>query len=244
MGFFKGLSFNLQGLRFGLKHPRLMVLGLVRFAVILAVTAVCGALVIVYYRQIAGAVWSPPDSAWLGWLWTLFSWIVALMLFGGSALVAFLLSQLLFAVFIMDLMSRKTEQILSGGEQNPPEMPFVAYWWFLVRQEIPRAVLPVLIALVLMGVGWMTPVAPLTSVLSPLAAAVFLAWDNTDLLPARRLETFSARFGFLLRTLPLHLGFGLWFLIPLLNVLFLSFAPVGATMVHLEREKEGSARGG
>lgn len=235
MGFFKGLSYNLQGLRFGLKHPGLMLLGLIRFAVILAVTAVCAILVVVYYREIAGAIWSQPEVAWLRWLWHLFSWIVALMLLGGSALAGFLLSQILFAVAIMDLMSRKTERLISGAEQSPPSMPAVPYFFFLLRQEIPRAVLPVVLALVLMGLGWMTPLSFVTSVISPLIAVVFLAWDNTDLLPARRMEAFSGRFRFLLRTLPLHLGFGLWFLIPLLNVLFLSFAPVGGTMMHIDR---------
>ncbi|MCF8052900.1 MAG: EI24 domain-containing protein [Desulfobacterales bacterium] len=236
MGFFKGLSYNLKGLRFGLNHPRLMLLGLIRFAVILSVTVLCAILVVVYYREIAGAIWAQPQIAWLSWLWHLFSWIVALMLFGGAALAGFLISQILFAVVIMDLMSRKTEQLISGSEQDPPSMPAIPYFFFLLRQEIPRAVLPVLFALVLMGLGLMTPFSPVTSVISPLAAVVFLAWDNTDLLPARRMESFSKRFRFLLRTLPLHLGFGLWFLIPLLNVLFLSFAPVGATMVHLERD--------
>jgi len=236
MGFFKGFSYNLKGLRFGLKHPRLMLLGLIRFAVILAVTAVCAILVVVYYREIAGAIWAQPEITWLKWLWHLFSWFVALMLLGGSALAGFLLSQVLFAVVIMDLMSRKTEQLISGTEQSPPAMPAVTYFFFLLRQEIPRAVLPVMLALVLMGLGLMTPLSPVTSVASPLVAVAFLAWDNTDLLPARRMETFSERFRFFLRTLPLHLGFGLWFLIPFLNVLFLSFAPVGATMVHLERD--------
>jgi CysZ protein len=42
------------------------------------------------------------------------------------------------------------------------------------------------------------------------------------------------RFRFLLKTLPFHLGFGLLFLVPALNILLLSFAPVGATLYYLE----------
>ncbi len=238
MGFFKGISYNIKGLRFGLKNPGLMLLGLVRFGVILAVTALCAAAVIAYYRQIAAAVWAVPETTWLVWLWHLFSWLVALMLFGASALAAFLLSQLLFSVMIMDLMSRKTEKLLTGTEQKPADMPFFRYFFYLLRQEVPRALLPVAAALGLMVVGWVTPLAPLTTAGSTLAAVVFLAWDNTDLVPARRLEPFSSRFRFLLRSLPLHLGFGIWFLIPVVNVLFLSFAPVGATMVHVDRTAE------
>jgi CysZ protein len=49
------------------------------------------------------------------------------------------------------------------------------------------------------------------------------------------MEPFRERFKFLLRYLLFHLGFGLWFLIPVLNILFLSFAPVGATLFYLEQ---------
>jgi CysZ protein len=65
---------------------------------------------------------------------------------------------------------------------------------------------------------------------------VFLAWDNTDLPFARRMAPFKHRFAFLLKTLPFHLGFGLPFLIPVLNALLLSFAPVGATLFQIEKE--------
>jgi CysZ protein len=95
-------------------------------------------------------------------------------------------------------------------------------------------VIPVLIALILMILGWLTPLAPVLTIISSLAAAIFLAWDNTDLIPARRIEPFGSRFKFLLKNLSFHLGFGLWFLIPGLNIIFLSFAPVGATLYYIE----------
>jgi CysZ protein len=105
---------------------------------------------------------------------------------------------------------------------------------FLVRQEIPRSVIPILLTLIVMAVGWLTPLGPFTAVLSAAIAAAFLAWDNTDLIPARQLLPFGRRFRFLVKTLPFHLGFGIWFLIPFANILFLSFAPVGATLYYLE----------
>ncbi len=77
---------------------------------------------------------------------------------------------------------------------------------------------------------------PLLAILSSCIAAVFLAWDNTDLVPARRLVSFKDRFSFLKKNLLFHLGFGLLFLIPVANILFLSFAPVGATIYHLEKK--------
>ena len=72
MGFFKGFAYNLKGLRFGLKNPALMLMGVVRFVVILLVTALCAVLVIAYYRDIAGVVWTLPESPWLVWLCTCF----------------------------------------------------------------------------------------------------------------------------------------------------------------------------
>jgi CysZ protein len=73
-------------------------------------------------------------------------------------------------------------------------------------------------------------------VLSAAAAVIFLAWDNTDLIPARRMVPFAQRFALLRRSLTFHLGFGLWFLIPVVNILFLSFAPVGATLYWVEKQ--------
>jgi CysZ protein len=88
---------------------------------------------------------------------------------------------------------------------------------------------------VLIGLGWLTPLGPIITILSSMAAVIFLAWDNTDLIPARRMAPFRERFRLLMNTLAFHLGFGLLFLIPLLNILFLSFAPVGATLYYIDR---------
>jgi CysZ protein len=109
---------------------------------------------------------------------------------------------------------------------------------FLIRQELPRNIFPVILTLLLMALGWFTPMGPVLTVVGPMAAAIFLAWDNTDLIPARNLQPFGQRFKVLVKTPLFHLGFGLPFLIPVLNLLFLSFAPVGATLYHLDREKK------
>jgi CysZ protein len=109
---------------------------------------------------------------------------------------------------------------------------------FLIKQEIPRATVPVLLTLLLIIVGWLTPLGPVVTIVSSAIAVIFLAWDNTDLIPARRQIPFGDRFRLLRRTLPFHLGFGLPFLIPFLNILFLSFAPVGATLYYIDKNNE------
>lgn len=234
MKLFQGVAYNYKGLMLGLKTPSLLLLGLTRFAVILFFTLVGVGLVLAKYQEIANLMWTRPESPWLVWLWYLVSWLLALLLSGLSSIVAFLIAQLLFSVLIMDYMSRITERKIVGTESAAPDMPWVSYILYLIRQEIPRAALPVCISLVLLVFGWFTPLSPVLTVVSPLVAGVFLAWDNTDLVPARRMEPLRRRFRMLRGELSFHLGFGLCFLIPALNMLFLSFAPVGATLWYLE----------
>lgn len=240
MNLFSGITYNYRGLKLGVKTPRLLALGLARFLIIVVITVALAGLALAYYHEILSLIWDRPESSWILWLWHLVSWFVALLLVGLSAMVSFLISQVLFSVVIMDTMSRITEQRITGKEKKAEGMPWLTYYFYLLRQEIPRAVIPVMFALVLMVLGLFTPLAPVLTILSSLFAAIFLAWDNTDLIPARRLETFGSRFKFLTKTLAFHLGFGLWFLIPVLNIIFLSFAPVGATLYYIERVDGGA----
>jgi CysZ protein len=235
MNLFSGIAYNFRGLKLGVKTPGLLVLGLIRLVIIVVITLVTAALILEYHQEILNLIWGRPESPWLAWLWRLVSWLVALLLVGLSTVVSFLISQFLFNVFIMDAMSRITEQRITGVEKASLHVPWFKYFFYLLRQEIPRAVIPVMILLLLMIVGWFTPLSPVLTVISSLLTGIFLAWDNTDLVPARRLEPFGSRFKFLLRNFNFHLGFGLWFLIPGLNILFLSFAPVGATLFYVER---------
>ena len=124
-----------------------------------------------------------------------------------------------------------------GTAAATPDATLLTQMGFLVRQEIPRNIIPVVLTLLIMVLSWFTPLGPVLTFIGPLAAVVFLAWDNTDLIPARNLVPFGRRFKSLGKTLLFHVGFGLPFLVPVLNLLFLSFAPVGATLYHLDREK-------
>jgi CysZ protein len=155
-----------------------------------------------------------------------------------STVMSYLVSQILFAVFIMDLMSRITEKMIVGAINEPGNMPWWQQFLFLIKQEIPRATIPILLILLLTVIGWLTPFGPIVTLFASAAAVIFLAWDNTDLIPARRRVPFKKRFHILMRALPFHLGFGILFLIPLLNILFLSFAPVGATLYYLDKYNE------
>jgi CysZ protein len=205
---------------------------------VIIITIASAGLILVYHQEILNIIWSEPESNWTAWLWHLVSWLLSAVLVGISAVFSYLISQILFSVVIMDLMSRITEKAISGEVRVPSEIPVWQQFLFLIRQEIPRAILPVLLTLLLIFVGWLTPLGPVVTVVSSAIAVIFIAWDNTDLIPARRQVSFSERFRELRRTLPFHLGFGLLFLIPFLNMLFLSFAPVGAALYYLDKNRD------
>ncbi|MEX1315453.1 MAG: EI24 domain-containing protein, partial [Desulfotignum sp.] len=130
-------------------------------------------------------------------------------------------------------------KIVLGKEVSPVDASWIKTGAYLVAQEIPRAVIPMVITLAVMVAGFFTPLGPVILVVSAVTAGVFLAWDNTDLVPARQMRPFRERLRFLRRHLAFHIGFGLLLIIPWVNILTLSFAPVGATLYHIHKlEKE------
>jgi CysZ protein len=234
MKLFDGITYNIRGFWLGVKTPKLLMLGLIRLAAVIIITILFASLILVYHQEILNLIWTRPESRWLLWLWHLLSWMLSLFLVVLSSVFSYLISQILFCVIIMDTMSIITERLASGQEKEPQKMPLLSRFFYLVKQEIPRTIVPVLLSLFIMGLGWLTPFGPLFTIFSSLIAAIFLAWDNTDLVPARRLYPFKTRFKFFYKNLPFHLGFGLLFLIPIASIFFLSFSPVGATLYYVE----------
>jgi CysZ protein len=235
LSLFSGLLYNFRGLRLGLRTGKLLFWGVIRFVLVLAIMSVLTGLILAYHKEIMELLWTKPESRWIVWLWYLVSWLISLLLVVLAALISFIASQILFSAVIMDHMSRITERLVQGHVTEPKRIPLMALFFYLIKQEIPRAFIPVLFSLLILILGWLTPLGPVLAVVSSAMAAVFLAWDNTDLIPARRLVPFSKRWPLLVKNVFFHLGFGLPFLIPVLNIFFLSFAPVGATLYFIDR---------
>ncbi|WDP88306.1 MAG: EI24 domain-containing protein [Desulfobacter sp.] len=236
MGLFAGIRYNLKGFALALKTPSLLILGLIRFFVVLLLSLALSGMVLYWHNEILAMIWQMPESGWLVYLWQGVSWLLSLVLAALAMVVSYLLAQVFFCVFIMDYMSRITERIVLGREAESISGSWFEFFIHLIRQEIPRAVIPVMISLGLLILGLFTPLSLVVLVVSSVTASLFLAWDNTDLVPARRMVPFRERVGFLKRNLFFHIGFGLLFLIPWVNILFLSFAPVGATLYFIENE--------
>jgi len=232
-----GIRYNLAGLKMGLTTPGLLFLGLLRFFVIILVAIVLGAIILIYHSDIISAIWSKPESFWVVWIWYILSWLISLILIILSSVLSYLLSQCLFSIVIMDRMSRITERIRKGHVTEPGDLSFLGQLMFLIRQEIPRTIIPVLLLLILSVIGWFTPLGPFITIFTSIIAAAVLAWDNTDLVPARRCLKYRNRFGFFIKNFSFHIGFGLLFLVPVINIIFLSFAPVGATLYYIDNHE-------
>lgn len=233
-----GIGYNLKGLKIGLKTPKLLILGLLRFFVVILVAIVLGSIILLYQDSIISMIWEKPESIWIIWLWYLVSWLIILILIICSTVLSYLVSQIIFAVVIMDKMSRITESIERGSVTKQSNLSYWKQLLFLIKQEIPRAVIPVIILLILSVIGWLTPLGPVLTIISSIIAVAFLTWDNTDLVPARRFFNYKKRLGFFIRNFSFHIGFGLLFLIPVFNILSLSFAPIGATLYYLDKTEE------
>jgi CysZ protein len=243
MGFLNGLFFNLRGLKLGLTTGKLLFWGLVRFALLVLIMVALTGLILAYHQDLMSLLWAKPESRWLIWLWHLVSWLASLFLIGLSGIVSFIISQIFFSALVMDHMARITELRMAGTVTEPEKLSLWKSFTSILLQEIPRSVVPLTLSLLILLIGWITPLGPVLTVLSSALAIIFLAWDNTDLIPARKLVPFKERFSFLMKTIPFHLGFGLPFLVPILNIVFLAFAPVGATLYYLEkRGGEGKAK--
>ncbi|MCP3943172.1 MAG: EI24 domain-containing protein [Desulfobacteraceae bacterium] len=239
MNFFHGIKYNIKGFSLALKNPSLLILGLLRFLIVFLLTLFLSGLIFYWHNEILTMIWKAPESGWLIYVWNIVAWLLSIFLVGISVLISYLIAQLFFGVFIMDYMSRITEKIVLGKEVSSDHGSWFQLFFYLICQEIPRAILPLLITFIIMLAGFFTPFSPFILVLSSLIASIFLAWDNTDLIPARRMIPLGTRINFLKQNLLFHLGFGILFLIPWLNILFLSFAPVGATLYYLDKEDPG-----
>jgi CysZ protein len=239
MNFFSGIGYNFRGLWFGIKTPKLFFLGLIRLLAVILLTIFIAGIILYYHRDLLGLLWARPESPWIIWIWYLLSVILFMFLVALAAVVSYLMAQIIFFAIIVDLMSRITERKLTGRVEEPEHVPLLRLFLYLIKQEIPRAVVPIILSIILMILGWILPLGSILILLSSLIAVIFLAWDNTDIVPARRMLKFRERFRFLMSAIPFHLGFGIPFLVPGLNLIFLVFAPVGATMYCIDMYKQG-----
>ncbi|MCP4022278.1 MAG: hypothetical protein GY729_10580, partial [Desulfobacteraceae bacterium] len=105
MDFFLGIKYNLKGVGLGLRTPKLLWLGILRFLVILLLTILLSGLILFWHNEILSLIWKMPETGWLLYVWKIVSWLLSLFLACVSMILSYIIAQLLFCVFIMDYMS-------------------------------------------------------------------------------------------------------------------------------------------
>jgi len=235
----EGFSFNIRGFIISLRNPALLFWGMIRVVLLILVTVIIAGFILSYRVELSGIIWQQPEnSLWQTGLWQIYSWFLSLILMVLAGILAFIVTQLLFSIVIMDYMSQIIEKKITG-KVDAPAFSIYKLLLHLIKQEIPRAIIPLILSFIIMVAGWLSFfMTPVTTLISVLIISTFLAWDNTDLTPSRRFMSLRERFWLFIKNIPFHIGFGLPFLIPIANIIFLSYAPVGGTLYFLEKQEK------
>ena len=88
MNLYYGLKYNIRGVAMALKTPKLLVLGILRFAIVLFFTLFLSGLVLYWHNEILTMIWTMPESGLLLYLWKAVSWILSLFLAGVAMVLS------------------------------------------------------------------------------------------------------------------------------------------------------------
>jgi uncharacterized protein involved in cysteine biosynthesis len=168
----------------------------------------------------------------LQWTVTALSWVAgALLLLWGAALLA-----IPFADWLSELTEPLVEPALAPSTSDLSW--FSRAQWRRIRMDAAKT----LVALTISLLGLVLLSLPLLGLLSPAVLALGIAYQFIGYPQTRREEDVVASLAFVLRHLPLCLGFGLvllpGFAIPFCSALLFPVAVIGGTLLY------GAARGG
>lgn len=249
IGFARGLSYALRGMRFVyLQHPKLarywvfpvLITGLA----LVAVFAGAGS----YYDDLGDAVWSLfPESwndatGWVGGLLTALRWLIELiagLLITLLGLVLVLVVSSIVAAPFNDALSEAVERILTGESAPPFSLRrMMADLVRSVRLELLKVLVYVTVVGPMFLASFFIPgLGQVISLIGFALTAVYLGIDYVDWPAARRNWSVGDRVSFTRRQLPAVAGFGtgVWLLlfIPLINLLFMPAAVAGGTMLFI-----------
>jgi CysZ protein len=240
MGFFYGLWCHIEALKIFRQKKSLIFWASLRFITLIVLFVILSAIAISNNREVLQLLWLKPQNYFLVILWYLLLFITSIILMFAAGIISYIISQILFGVLIADHMSILTESIVTGKITNPQMS--LGHLIFLIKQEIPRTFIPLITTSAIMVFGWILPLGVVLVVASVLLSCLFTAWDYTDLVPARALYSFKERFGMFKKDILGHLGFGLPFAVPFLNVLLFSMGPVSGTLFYLRKHKDGASK--
>lgn len=225
----RGLKAFLRGVTWLKAHPR--------YLAYLAVPGVLGLVFLVggistfvtYDQQLMDLVLfaKPTGDGTAYFLFTLLYYLCYVLLYVATIVLALLASFLLMNVIaspIYEIVSIAVERDFTGRE--PEGLSFLDGLRVMLI-ELKKVALILVLSIILLLI-------PGFNVLSTLAAAFLVGWDFFDYPLARRGWSLGRRLRFVAGEFWSVLGFGLWLIIPFVQLIMLPLAVAGGTLLNLE----------
>lgn len=144
-----------------------------------------------------------------------------------SIVLAFLVVNVLSAP-IYEMISVAVEKDLSGGRVEE-----VSFWksLLLIKEEIKKVLFICIVSILLLFI-------PGINVISLFVSAFLIGWDFYDYPMARRGFVFQDRLGYVKKDFWAIMTFGLWLMIPFVQIVLIPLAVAGGTMLSLDTLKK------
>ena len=225
----RGFSTFIKGVIWLFERPKYLILLMI--PVFLGILFLIGGFsLFVYYgdQLFSWVMFSKPQA----WWWLPVYYFVKILLYLAVFMICLLSSLLIVNIIsspIYEIVSVAVEREIMGSKVV--EIGILESIG-LIGEEIKKV-------LFILGVSILLLFIPGINVISFIITAFLVGWNFYDYPLARRGWSFKERFSFVMKDCWAVMGFGLWLLIPLLQVVLFPLAVVGGTMLSLDSIKEG-----
>ena len=233
-----GWRFHIKGIRFAFQHLSFLALSALPFVIALCLYVFAFYLFTRYADNLLGILWhleSGESSRYVGWLYWAYIHLFKVLLYIVVLVVMFytfiVLANILASPVYDYLVSRYQRTYYPDAYAAQAISP-VKGILSVMKEEVKKAALMLVIPLLLLLIPVIGPL------LGFVVAALFIAWDYVDFSLSKDYPLLKDRIKALWRHKAFFLGFGCPLLIPLLGLVILPFAILGATRLYFDRMRK------
>ncbi|MBF0441020.1 MAG: EI24 domain-containing protein [Oligoflexales bacterium] len=223
-----GFTAYVNGIKWLLGHYRYVFLLFIPFVVGFAFFFFWTGYFFSHQDTVLGfAMFAKPDA----WYWVPLYYLAKLFIYLGIVILLALSSIMLTSVVsapIYEIVSAAVERELNNGHVG--EISF-AKSVLLVKEEFKKAIFILFVSIIIL-------VIPFLNIFSIFTSAFFLGWEFYDFPMARRGWSFGKRLRYVAKDWIKVTTFGLWLMIPFLQIVMMPLAVPGGTILCLSRLKK------
>lgn len=225
----RGLKTYLAGVRWLRANPRyLLLLSLPAILGVFFLAGGVGWFAVNDERILSWILFAKPQDSWF---MLVIYYLCKVILYLATILFVFIASFLLMNIIaspVYDIVSAAVERDITGRDVPSQSLKEMLY---VMVVELKKVALILTVSFILLFV-------PGINLVSTIAAAFLIGWDFFDYPVARRSWTFRQRADLARREFFAVLGFGLWLVIPIVQIVLVPLAVAGGTMLNLEALKK------